>query len=117
MYGRCLAAVSQIEFFEDTLWDFAYYGHDGRPDEGDVEFVFPGVDCGDDGLGDCVWVCHLFASGHSGGHGGGGGGGLVGEDGDARAVDTVAQAGEEGRQPSLRGAVDVVGLAAAIAGY
>ncbi len=44
------------------------------------------------------------------------GAGLDGEDGDAFAVDAVAQAIQEGGEAGFGGAVDVVGFAAAVSG-
>ena len=91
--------------------------HNGGPLEGDVEGVFAGGYGFGDGLGGFVDVGELVRAGHGGGHGGFDGAGLDGEDGDAFAVDAVAEAGEEGVEAGFRGSVEVVGFAAAVAGY
>jgi len=46
-----------------------------------------------------------------------GGAGLDGEDGDALAVDSVRRPARKAEEAGLRGAVKVVGLRAAVAGY
>ena len=106
----------EIEFFEDALGDVADDEHDGLPLEGDVEDVLAFVDGADDGFGDRVDVGELFALGMPAVMAVRDGAGLDGEDGDAFAVDAVAEAAEEGGEAGLGGAVEVVGFAAAVAG-
>jgi hypothetical protein len=88
--------TSEVEFFEDAVGDVADDEHDGLPLEWDVEVVLFCGDGFDDGLRDFVDVGEFFAALHACGHGGFGGAGLDGDDGDAFAVDTVAEAAEEG---------------------
>ena len=101
---------------EDALRNSPDDGHDRPPEPGHVDDILASTNSVQNA------GCHLFRSGEKAvlrnvrGHRGGDKAGLDGKHLHPGAIAAVAQAGEEGVERCLRGSVDVVALAAPVAG-
>lgn len=93
LLGRFL--ILEVHLLKQAFRNVADGEHNWLPLVWNVENIPAFVDRSDDGFGDGVNIGELLALRHRCGHRSARGAGFDGEDGDALAIDAVAQAGEE----------------------
>src|SRR5580704_1644804 len=111
------AESSNVELLENATRDRAKDKHDDGPECRDVDDVLSLLYRLEDSVGDIGRRGEERILRQMRGHGSGNESGLDGEDVNAAAVDTIAHAVEEAAERALRGSVDVVAFAAAIASH